>query len=164
MEWFLPGNRPNWFPLCLCPSCIYLIHGGVEERKRMREEEKAGDRKRGHQRSFSSTATKTSWVYADTLCVSGQPISTDWDSPEKTPAVCCIELCLHAFLPVFLTAVTSGRGVIDSKEHLHISKQPSKQIVLMKVATVPKYKATLLTTYFPLIKTILSVGTVFFPV
>lgn len=146
--------------------CVFvpLVHFNMQDRKRTRE--KVGEKReaiRGHPLRLQPNRGE----FLQTLRVSSQSISTDWDSSgENTCTAPHCSACMLACLPACLPDCSNiwQRSKWIQKEHLHSSKQPSKQTLLMKVVTVPKHKATLLTTYFLLIKNILSIGTVFFPV
>ena len=142
--------------------CVFvpLVHFNVQDRKRTGEKER--EAVRGHRLRLQPNRGE----FLQTHRVSSQSISADWDSAGRTPAPLRTVFCLHARLPACLPDCSNiwQRSKWIQKEHLHSSKQPSKQTLLMKVVTVPKHKATLLTTYFLLIKNILSTGTVFFPV
>lgn len=124
-----------------------------------------GERKRGHQRSSSGTATKPKGSFCRRSVSRADPSpQTELHQGEhlRCSVLCSVlPACSPARLPDCSNIWQRSKWI--QKEHLHSSEQPSKQTLLMKVVTVPKYKATLLTTYFPLIKNILSIGTDFFP-
>lgn len=130
----------------------------MEERRKERGRGRKRSRKRGHQRSSS----KVKGGSADALRLEPIHLHRLRVIRENTcTALLCTELCLHACLPE-CSNIWQRSKCIKKKEHLHSIKQPSKQTALMKVVTVPKYKGALSTTYFPLIKGILSTGSVFF--
>lgn len=151
--------------LCVFVSPVHLSATWRNDRgrERKRKQEKEREAVRGHPQG---PRANRSGVSADALCL--EPIHLHrlrFIRENTCTALHCIVFCLHARLPVFTTAATSGRRASGFKKNIcTAASKPSKQTVLMKVVTVPKYKATLLTTNFPLIKNILSIGTVFFPV
>lgn len=100
---------------------------GRERRRKEKERKKAV---RGHPLGLQPKRGE----YVQTLGVPSQSISTEWDSSGRTPALLCTALhcvafCLHARLPVSLTAATSGRGASGFKKNIcrAASSQASKQ-------------------------------------
>ncbi len=161
MEQFLPGNGPNWFPLCLCLSCAFICY--MEERKRARESRRKKERPSEVILRDCKPKPKGSFCRRS-VCRANPSPQTELHQGEHlhcSVLYSVLPACSPACLPDCSNIWQRSKWI--QKEHLHSSKQPSKQTLLMKVVTVPKYKATLLTTYFPLIKNILSIGTDFFP-
>lgn len=124
--------------------CVFVSFAHKKEDERRKR--KAGERNTGHQGSSSGTATKLRGVSAVVLCL--EPIHLHrlrYIRENTCTALNCIVFSLQRS-PACLPECSNiwQRRKRSQKEHLHSSKQPSLQTVLMKVVTVPEYKAALL--------------------
>lgn len=130
---FLPGNWPNWFPLCRYFLCVFIYK---EEKRKEGDTKRVRDRKRDHHRSASRSATKFKVVPADALCLEPIHLHRPRFIRENTCTVlCCEEASSSGFYP-YCSNIWQSKWF--QKEHLHSSKQPSKQTLLKEVVTVSR--------------------------